>query len=83
MYFYLGFNEAPGRPKPKSGQLTFVLGNRFFEGPQIQKKGLQKAPGRPKLKSDQFYQQLTYWQAAFLKGPKSPDAPDLHNFLCM
>ena len=47
------------------------IGSRFFEGTQIPKKGLQKVPGRPKPKSGQFYQQLTYWEAAFLKGPKS------------
>ena len=34
-------------------------------------EGIQKAPGRPKPKSAQFYQQLTYWEAAFLKDPKS------------
>ena len=26
---------------------------------------------RPRPKSGQFYQQLTYWEAAFLKGPNS------------
>ena len=48
-----------------------IMGSRFFEGPHIPKKGLQNVPGRPKPKSAQFYQQLTYWEAAFLKGPKS------------
>ena len=34
-------------------------------------KGFQKAPGCPKPNSCQFYQQLTYWEAAFLKGTNS------------
>ena len=34
-------------------------------------EGIQKAPGRRNPKSGQFYQQLTNWEAAFLKGPNS------------
>ncbi len=50
---------------------THILGSRFFEGPQIPKKGLQKAPGRPKPKSGQFYQQLTDWEASQPASPPS------------
>ena len=50
---------------------THILGSRLFEGPQLPKKGFQKAPDRRKTKSSQFDQQVTYWEAVFLKGSNS------------
>ena len=69
--------KAPKRPlvapsqKVTSSISNSHVGKPFFEGPQFPKKGLQRPTGRPRPKSGQFYQQLTYWEAAFLKGPNS------------
>ena len=42
-------------------------GQRYPERP----REAQRASERPRPKGGQFYQLLTYWEAAFLKGPKS------------
>ena len=59
---------APGQ-KVASFISNSQIGNPLFlKGAQFPKKGI---PGRLKLKIGQFYQQLKYWEAFFLKGPKS------------
>ena len=66
-----GLLKAPWSPQAKKWLVlsaTHRLGSRLSQFPT---KGFQKAPGRPKPKSGKFYQQLTYWEAACLKVPKS------------
>ena len=69
-----GCQKAHWSPQAKKWPVLsaiHILGSRFFGGPQLPKKGFQKGPGRHKPKSGQFYQEFTYWEAAFVKGPKS------------
>jgi len=53
-------------------ELTNTLGRRFFRGPQIlKKKATKRLRVAPSQKSGQSYQQLTYWEAAFVEGTNS------------